>query len=199
MIKTKENLRDKLPKNFYWRTYLKLNPDLNQSITKKETINHYLSNGIIEGRKYFIEFPKKFNWKAYIYLNKDLEVLKTKADCVTHYLKEGFYEKREYEIKLPDNFNWEYYLQNNPDLSEKITNEKMAIKHYLSKGIFENRSYFKQIDSTKELFNLPCYYLNQKYDNNNLEIYKDNNLFDQLHENDILKTISFYKDSCILN
>jgi len=41
-----------LPLNFKWRTYLKLNPDLNQSATKTECIQHYLNYGIKENRQY---------------------------------------------------------------------------------------------------------------------------------------------------
>ena len=74
----------------------------------------------------------------------------------------------------------------------------MSIKHYLKKGFFQNRIYSKTIDPTKELFDLPKYYLNEKYDNNNLVIYKDDLLFDQLHENEILKTIQFCKNLDIL-
>jgi hypothetical protein len=194
MSKKKEELMARLPKNFYWKTYLKLNKDLNQNIQKWDAINHYLEHGIIEGRQYCIFFPKNFNWEAYIYLNPDLRGLTSKTDCVSHYLKEGYFENRKYEILLPDDFNWEYYLENNKELKNDIKSEEMAIKHYLKKGFFQNRIYSKIIDPTKELFDLPKYYLNEKYDNNNLVIYKDDLLFDQLHEHEILQTIQFCKN-----
>lgn len=181
-----------LPEKFNWRTYIKLNSDLKQNLTKQEAINHFIYHGKKEQRKYSIDFPKDFNWRGYIYLNRDLVELNTKVDCIKHYLKYGYFENRKYEIELPDDFNWESYLEYNPELNGEITDENKASIHYLKKGFFENRKYSKIIDITRELNTLPAYYLNETIEKNNIDIISDNTLlYEELHENELLKTRVF--------
>ena len=77
---------NKIPKNFYWKTYVKLNPDLEANINKRDAIKHFIKYGMQENRKYFIDIPRNFNWRGYIYLNKDLHSLNNKLDCLRHYM-----------------------------------------------------------------------------------------------------------------
>jgi hypothetical protein len=190
--------------NFDWFTYIRLNPDLNKNITKTEAINHYKNYGIKENRKYHVDLPSNFNWKGYIYLNNDLNHIKTKSECINHYLQFGYFEKRKYEIELPDNFNWKNYLKINHDLKDKIKTKEKAIEHYLKKGFFEDRIYAKIIEPTKQLFALPPIIIenssdyisdyNSDYisDYNNVDMYDGEDLFyDEIHENDILRTCQF--------
>ena len=183
---------NKIPENFYWKTYVKLNPDLNPEISKKDAIKHFIKYGMQENRKYCIDIPTNFNWRGYIHLNRDLHNLNNKLDCLRHYIKYGFFENRKYEIQIPDDFYWEYYLENNPELKEEIKSENNAINHYIKKGFFENRIYCKIVDPTKELFTLPPCRLDEKYNTNNVEMITDNLFYDELHENDILRTSQFY-------
>lgn len=62
-----------LPENFYWKTYLSLNNDLNQNASESEIIEHYLTYGIKENRKYKlqeteqVEIIEKQKQKIYSY------------------------------------------------------------------------------------------------------------------------------------
>jgi hypothetical protein len=184
--KTKKN---KLPKNFDWEVYLKLNRDLGTNCTKKQTIEHYLNYGCNEKREYFVSLPKDFNWRIYLLLNADLqEAFNNKSDSINHYIKFGYFENRKYTITIPEDFQWEEYINSNEDLKTHITTEESAIKHYLNFGFFENRIYAKRINPTLELNNLPSYYVNEKY-NDNYEVYDSNLDYDELHEINILKTM----------
>ena len=49
---------NKIPDDFNWEQYLKLNTDLTQTSNKKETIKHYLNYGIKENRIYSINKDK---------------------------------------------------------------------------------------------------------------------------------------------
>jgi len=183
-----------LPKNFYWRVYLKLNPDLKQDSTKDEVIKHFLKHGMKEKRSYYIDIPDDFNWRGYIYLNNDLQkTVTTKKESIKHYMLNGYFENRKYSISLPDDFSWEEYIVCNPDLNQEIQTKTAATEHYLKNGFFENRSYSKIISSAENLNNYPAHYVNEKYDNN----YNDHQteLFhDELHENNILRTITIKED-----
>jgi hypothetical protein len=186
-----EKIRENLEK-FDWNIYVRLNPDLNQNITKNEAINHFVHYGIKENRMYYVELPNNFNWKGYIYLNNDLKHITTKTECINHYLNFGYFEKRKYEIELPDNFEWEHYLKINPELKEKIKTKEKAIEHYLKRGFFENRMYAKKFEPTKKIFTLPSIIIDENNNYDNVEMYEDGNLFyDELHENDILRTRQF--------
>jgi len=195
MLNTTKNDKDKdLPKNFYWRVYLKLNPDLKQDGTKDEATTHFLKYGMKEKRSYFIDIPNDFNWRGYIYLNKDLQkTIVTKRESIKHYMLNGYFEKRIYSISLPDDFSWEEYIVCNPDLKDEIQNEKTAIEHYLKNGFFENRSYSKTIIITENLNNHEDYYISENMDNDYNDCQTD--LYhDELHEHNILRTITIKED-----
>jgi hypothetical protein len=88
-----------IPKNFNWKTYLKLNPDLKFS-KKAEALKHYIKFGKLENRIYEINLPDDFNWETYLFLNPDvLKTCKDKYSAINHYIKFGLNEKREYLIQ----------------------------------------------------------------------------------------------------
>jgi len=88
---------NKLPKDFNWKTYIKLNNDLTVLTNKTDAVKHYLDYGKNEKRPYKINLPNDFDWKQYIALNKDLREITNKKDAVTHYTIFGFFEKRNYK------------------------------------------------------------------------------------------------------
>jgi len=184
-------LKNELPKNFYWKTYLKLNNDLDPNSTRKKAVDHYINYGRYEQREYTITLPKDFNWRGYLYLNKDLQ-FKNQKETTIHYIESGYFENRKYKLTLPEDFQWKEYINCNEDLKNVIQSEEFAIQHYLNHGFFENRIYIKPINPTIELNNYPNYYVNEKY-NNNYELCNSNLLHDEMHENDILKTMQINK------
>jgi hypothetical protein len=183
----------KLPEDFDWLIYLKLNTDLNRKSTKKEVIEHYKKHGIKENRKYKVILPDDFNWRGYLYLNKDLYKFVKKEECIEHYINHGYFENRKYTIKVNEDFNWLEYLEQNADLKDKIKNEKSAIQHYLKKGFFENRPYKKRIDIHRDLNTFDSYYNNIPIDNN-YENHNQNLYYDELHDNNIIRTILINKE-----
>jgi len=132
--------KDLLPKDFDWKMYIKLNPDLYKIEKKTEAINHYLKCGIKEKRMYKSIVPDCFNWKMYLDLNPDIEDIYTKEDAEIHYNIIGFKENRPYQNLLPFDFDWQIYLDLNPDLYY-INTDVEAIAHYLKIGAKEKRLY----------------------------------------------------------
>ena len=85
-------------KDFNWKIYLFLNPDIDQNINKNQAIQHYINFGRFENRHYKCTvLPNDFNWKIYKLLNPDLIDLNEK-NTVRHYLIHGFFENRKYKI-----------------------------------------------------------------------------------------------------
>jgi hypothetical protein len=86
-------------KDFNWKIYLFLNPDLNQNCNKNEATQHYINHGRFENRPYkCILLPQDFNWKTYISINPDLKDCNEK-EAIKHYLIYGYYENRQYKFK----------------------------------------------------------------------------------------------------
>ena len=133
-------------KDFDWKTYLKLNQDLDQNYQEKDAIYHYLNYGVYENRQYKdISLPEDFNWKIYLKLNPDLNRNFGEKEAIQHYLNFGYYENRKYkDISIPEDFNWKNYLNLNPDLTQNWE-EKDAIYHYKNYGVYENREYKQNI------------------------------------------------------
>lgn len=105
ILKIKSLPKTDLPKDFNWKTYLKMNPDLDQK-NKKNAIEHYLKYGIFENRMYKINeniIPKDFNWKEYIKINDDLKDINNEIEALNHYIKYGINEKRQYKIHASNN------------------------------------------------------------------------------------------------
>jgi uncharacterized membrane protein YgcG len=99
-----------LPEDFDWRVYLTLNPDLRAEgiVFKSAAVEHYLSNGIMEGRKYAKDFPemKYFNWRAYLELNSDVPAkIRTEAGAQYHYKNIGRASNRPYLPIKPEPYS----------------------------------------------------------------------------------------------
>ena len=134
-------ISNNIPIDFNVSTYKKINKDL-VNMTDDEAINHYLTYGIYENRKYMNinTLPIDFNVSTYKKLNKDL-VNMTDDEAINHYLTYGIHENRKYiNINtLPMHFNVSTYKKLNKDLVN-MTNDE-AINHYLIYGIYENRKF----------------------------------------------------------
>ena len=122
-----------LPKDFDYKIYKKLYPDLiNMSVN--ELKKHYINLGIKEGRIYKI--LDDFNPSMYKYIYEDLKNLDD-IKLLSHYVNNGIKEGRLY--KPPNDFNIQKYKNLNNDLNNLNDNE--LIKHYILYGINENRVY----------------------------------------------------------
>ena len=135
---------NKVPKEFNWKYYLSLNPDILQSgiANQAKATAHYLKHGIAEGRKYK-SVPSDFNWKLYLYMNQDVQP-HTEESAKNHYDLYGESEGRKYKTSnvIPTGFNWEEYISINSDLKEAgIVDEESARYHFLVYGIYEKRRY----------------------------------------------------------
>lgn len=103
----------KLPNDFDYQHYIRLNPDLFH-FNRKEAEKHYLKFGCFEGRRYHesspqkevdnnpLKIPKDFNWETYIQINSDLHNM-NKRQAIKHYLRFGRKENRKY--KFEDSIN----------------------------------------------------------------------------------------------
>lgn len=92
----------KIPDDFDWKVYLKLNKDIKHK-KEKEAIEHYLNYGMYENRLYKIDdllIPSDFKWELYIKLNDDLKYIDNEADALQHYLRYGIKEDRIYKKKI---------------------------------------------------------------------------------------------------
>jgi len=89
-------------KDFHWKTYLKLNQDLNQNCGEKDATQHYIDYGRFENRRVKIEIPNDFHWQTYLKLNPDLSQNCSEKDAIGHYLNFGFLENRIYQYGLED-------------------------------------------------------------------------------------------------
>ena len=139
--------------NFNHNIYLKLNPDLNQSMNKQECIKHYLNIGIRENRKYKILLPSDFNPKNYIKLNSDLspKIINNNINIINHYINIGYFENRKYKFDLPSDFNYLLYKEIN-NLNNNLSKENCEL-HYIKIGYFNNLKYKLDIPSNENLNN----------------------------------------------
>ena len=88
-----KNKKNKLPEDFNPNLYKKIYIDL-EKLTKKQLTEHYLNNGIKEGRIY--KLPEDFNPIIYKNKNKDLSDFNDN-ELKNHYLTYGVHEKRIYK------------------------------------------------------------------------------------------------------
>lgn len=101
---------NKLPKNFDWKYYISVNPDLVNYNTEELAINHYLTYGINENRHYY----KSIN----ILSDLTLSNIKTKKILILYVIHEIndnflFFMKKGYI----DDLNYDFYIIiNNLDL-----------------------------------------------------------------------------------
>jgi hypothetical protein len=99
-----------VPKDYKWKTYIKLNDDLqNSCITKEDAIKHFLLYGKNENRKYKVEIPIGFDWKEYLNINEDIKNSKYNSEkgAKYHFINYGFFENRSWCLinKKEDLFN----------------------------------------------------------------------------------------------
>jgi hypothetical protein len=90
----------RIPDDFDWQMYLRLNPDLPLAgiSNQRSVIRHYLEFGRFEEtpRTYKIEAPRGFDWQRYLDLNIDLEAegITTEAGAIEHYISYGIRQDR---------------------------------------------------------------------------------------------------------
>jgi hypothetical protein len=138
---------ENLPNDFNWKTYISLNPDLENITTERIAIYHYLKYGLKENRPYKKESKKEKKEKEENNENKEKENKKESKENKKE-KNENKKEKNE-NLDILGDFDWKKYLELNIDLSY-IETEKEAIKHYLKHGKRENRSYKKNYDIPKD-------------------------------------------------
>ncbi len=85
---------NKIPRDFDYKIYSKLNPDLPLYWNEEQFKNHYLEKGIMYEREYKVNLPHMFNWKTYLSLNPDLSQTADFKEVIYHYLNFGFFENR---------------------------------------------------------------------------------------------------------
>ena len=115
---SKEVLKTYYEQNFDTELYAEKNPDLARVIEddSKSYLNHYLANGIIEGRR-----TGNFDCVAFVWNNKE------------------WFRQHGLEKDNPF-FNAEKYRKNNPDLNAVYGDDMQAyVEHYITFGITEGR------------------------------------------------------------
>ena len=136
--KPTQSIKDKLPKDFDWRKYLVLNPDLRQHLAQHPNLQsqtfaeeHYVNHGKAEGRKYKVDepvVPNDFNAAHYLALNPDVKLMADQKHIVgqqtllafakQHYSQIGKAQGKFYNI--PDKI---------ADLSKKVETAEKATSH----------------------------------------------------------------------
>lgn len=90
-----------VPRDFDWRMYLRLNPDLpkDEIYNERSVVRHYLEFGRFEHhpRAYKIEAPNGFDWQRYLSLHDDLPSagITTELAAIEHYISFGIREERK--------------------------------------------------------------------------------------------------------
>ena len=146
----KNSVLERLPDDFNWEIYCKLNGDVGAIYNNKESAEkHYLTDGYKQNRRYVLtNIPTNFNWSHYLALNLDVyHIFKTEIEACIHYNDFGYKENRKYySAGIPDNFNWEIYLYLNPKLSTCVFDQVTGILHYQKEGESSKLSYqFKNV------------------------------------------------------
>lgn len=180
-MKNASEAKKKIPSDFNWKTYVKLNKDLRNLKNKKEATKHYIDFGINEKRKYKINLPIDFNWKHYIKVNDDLKEITNKQDAINHYTNFGFYENRDYKEE-------EGEILYNLLISEKINKNDtlfFILSEFIRKNIKNSKNFVKQNNNT--------FY--KKINNNNI----NNNNNDKIYDNSPDNVISSIVDNVIDN
>lgn len=146
-----DNKKKNIPNDFDWKTYIRLNNDLNDHNNKRDAINHYLNYGINEKRQYKVKLPNDFNWEEYIALNSDLIEVTNETEAINHYRKYGFFQNRNYK------------KESKVILYDLITNKKIAYEDNLF--MILNKIIKKKI---KSIYNFVKQDEENFYKNNNL-------------------------------
>jgi hypothetical protein len=183
---------NKLPKDFNWKTYIKLNCDLTLFNNKEEAIKHYLDYGSNEKRQYTINIPIDFDWKIYIFLNHDLREITNKKDAINHYINFGFHEnriyKKEVEIILRElinnkkiNIKDNLFLTLNTIIKYNVKSSDEFVNH--SKTFFDKNKNIK--------FNFPNIPYNKIAIEDDLSLYSYFNVLPYAHNHSQEKSIFF--------
>ena len=128
---------NELPKNYNYKYYLLLNPDLHH-LNEEKAKFHYLNFGYMENRKFTI-IPDDFNYKEYLLLNQDLNT-DNEDIAINHYVNYGYYENREYKKKDFNNNKIHDFLKiNNISLDQFQKDYKIQFRYIC----FDNINYIK--------------------------------------------------------
>lgn len=129
---------------FNYKYYFNKYPDLNENglNNKSKLLNHWLKNGIKEGRIGSIKYIRtKIDYEYYLKKNPDLREngIKNNNQVLKHYINNGVKENREinYYEKIKY-LNIEFYKLYYEDLQE-IKDDLSIIEHYIYIGISEGR------------------------------------------------------------
>lgn len=129
---------------FDYKYYFNKYPDLNDYglNNKSKLLNHWLKNGVKEGRIGSIEYIKtKIDYEYYLKKYPDLgkNGIKNNNQVLKHYINNGVKENREinYYEKLK-HFDIEFYKLYYEDLQE-IKDDLSIIEHHVYTGILEGR------------------------------------------------------------
>jgi hypothetical protein len=144
-------MTEQIPKDFDWREYISLYPDLRHMKTKEEAELHWKRYGIKEGRVYkksqIITIPSNFDWKDYINFNEDLIEIFDEDSALGHWKSYGYKENRFISKK----HFLEKYPYFNMDLYSKYLKECCDIDTDLSEDLliklfFDNPLIFRNIE-----------------------------------------------------
>ncbi|KAJ1416686.1 hypothetical protein B484DRAFT_153803 [Ochromonadaceae sp. CCMP2298] len=122
------------------RSYLLLNPDLQNVVPEADAMKHYQ----IQGQKDKRECG--FDWKQYLAYNEDLfgVGVRTESAALSHYVTSGRKEGRVFtpaRAKV-EGFEWMHYLEANLDLVQGLVKIRHdAIMHFNRGGFEEGRRY----------------------------------------------------------
>jgi len=169
------------------RFYCKKYPDIEQSMYKDNSLEHFKEHGYKENRE-----PCDFDyidWDAYI-INNNLK--KDLCSAKIHFINKGIFDnniiiKYNNLKKAIKNYNSEFYQSNNLDLKNLDENELFL--HFKKYGFYENRIFYDKSLKKKKIDNI----LNYKYDSNNnlykfnIRSYRNNNIdLDSLCDDDLI-------------
>ena len=185
-------MNNKVPFDFAWKTYIKLNEDIKHITNKQDAINHYCTFGMRENRIYKLNMPIDFNWKAYVKLNEDINHITDQQTAITHFCTYGVKENRAYKYKIPSDFNWKSYIKLNPDV-KNLTNKVDAMKHYSDYGVDAHRKYYTHDNNNLNLYKLPS----PQFLTSSHAIFaeKTTNICSSFNDADILLTKPFFTSS----
>jgi len=116
---------DKLPDDFDWEVYCKLNADVKAAYKTRELVEkHYLTDGHKQHRKYKFDkskLPSDFDWELYLLINPDIQRLySTELLAQLHYTMYGYIDKRAYNFHcVPYDFCCSTYIELNRESIDK--------------------------------------------------------------------------------
>ena len=128
---------DKLPDDFDWEVYCKLNADVKAAYKTRELVEkHYLTDGHKQHRKYKFDkskLPSDFDWELYLLINPDIQRLySTELLAQLHYTMYGYIDKRAYNFHcVPYDFCCSTYIELNRESIDKYYLQSDIIQNYI--------------------------------------------------------------------